>query len=149
MGAAYGADMTSIDETREILAICALKARYCRLLDSKQWDGWRELFTEDYELDVSAAGGGPLIKGRDAAMASVLASIGQAVTAHQVHFPEIELKGGEALAVFPMQDRVIFGAGKPSITGYGHYHDRLVKQNGAWKIAALKLTRLHMDVQPA
>ncbi len=139
--------MTASDETQDRLAICALKARYCRLLDTKQWDEWRALFTEDYELDVSAAGGGPPIKGRDAAMASVLASIGQAVTAHQVHFPEVELNGDVALAIFPMQDRVIFGPGKPSLTGYGHYHDRLVRVNGEWKIAALKLTRLHMDMQ--
>ena len=137
-----------MDDVRDRLAIYELKARYCRLLDTKQWDEWRELFTEDYVLDVSAAGGGPPIEGRDAAMASVFASIGQAVTAHQVHFPEITLNGDEALAVFPMQDRVIFGPQKPSITGYGHYHDRLVRRNGEWKIAALKLTRLHMDVHP-
>lgn len=135
-------------ERDDVQAICALKARYCRLLDTKQWEAWAALFTEDYELDVSAAGGG-VFRGRDAAMASVLASIGGAVTAHQVHFPEIEVTGDEAFAVFPMQDRVVFGAGKPSITGYGHYHDRLVRRDGAWKIAALKLTRLHVDVQAA
>lgn len=136
------------DEVKDRLAIYELKARYCRLLDTKQWDEWAQLFTPDYVLDVSAAGGGAPIHGRDAAMASVLASIGQAVTAHQVHFPEITLNGDEALAVFPMQDRVIFGAGRPSITGYGHYHDRLVRRDGEWKIAALKLTRLHTDVHP-
>ena len=65
-----------------------------------------------------------------------------------MHFPEITLNGDEALAVFPMQDRVIFGSDRPSLTGYGHYHDRLVRKNGAWKIAALKLTRLHMDFYP-
>jgi hypothetical protein len=140
--------MSDIDGLRDRLAICDLKARYCRFLDTKQWDAWSDLFTEDYELDVSAAGGGPPIKGREAAMVSVLASIGQAVTAHQVHFPEITLNGDEAVAIFPMQDRVIFAPDRPSITGYGHYHDRLVRRNGEWKIAALKLTRLHMDVHP-
>lgn len=137
-----------MDELRDRLAICALKARYCRLLDTKQWDEWAQLFTEDYVMDVSAAGG-TCIEGRDAAMASVRAAIGGAVTAHQVHFPEITLNGDEALAVFPMFDRVIFAPEKPSISGYGHYHDRLVRRGGAWKIAALKLTRLHVDVHPA
>ena len=47
-----------------------------------------------------------------------------------------------------MQDRVIFGPNRPSITGYGHYHERYVRRDGAWKIAALRLTRLHLDVQP-
>lgn len=140
--------MTPMEEMQDRLAICALKARYCRMLDTKQWDEWAALFTEDYVLDVSEAGGGPPIHGRDAAMASVFASIGQAATAHQVHFPEISLNGDEALAIFPMQDRVIFAPQGHSITGYGHYHDRLVRKNGEWKIAALKLTRLHMDVYP-
>lgn len=139
--------MALIDELADRLAIFELKARYCRLLDTKQWGAWAELFTEDYVLDVSEAGGGAPIHGRDAAMASVFGSIGQAVTAHQVHIPEININGDEATAVFPMQDRVIFGADKPSITGYGHYHDRLVRRAGEWKIASLKLTRLHMDVQ--
>jgi hypothetical protein len=138
-----------IDELADRLAIFELKARYCRLLDTKQWDEWAQLFTEDYVLDVSEAGGGPPIEGRDAAMASVFDSIGQAVTAHQVHFPEITINGDEALAVFPMQDRVLFGAGKYSLTGYGHYHDNLVRVDGEWKIAKLKLTRLHTDFQPA
>jgi hypothetical protein len=141
--------MTSIDEVKDRLEIYELKARYCRLLDTKQWDAWRDVFTADYVLDVSEAGGGPPIHGRDAAIESVLGSIRHAVTAHQVHFPEVTLNGDEAFAVFPMQDRVLFGPDRPSITGYGHYHDRLVRQNGEWKIAGLKLTRLHMDVYPA
>ncbi len=143
--------MMSIDEIRDRFAICELKARYCRLLDTKQWEAWAQLFTEDYVLDVSAAGGGPPIEGRDAAMASVFGSIGDAVTAHQVHFPEITLNGDEARAIFPMQDRVIFGPGKTlaAITGFGHYHDNLVRRDGTWKIARLKLTRLHMDIEPA
>jgi 3-phenylpropionate/cinnamic acid dioxygenase small subunit len=30
-----------------------VKARYCRLLDTKDWDGFAALFTEDAILDVS------------------------------------------------------------------------------------------------
>ena len=32
----------------EIEAIKQLKARYCRYLDTKQWDDWRTLFTDDF-----------------------------------------------------------------------------------------------------
>jgi 3-phenylpropionate/cinnamic acid dioxygenase small subunit len=38
------------------IAICELKARYCRLLDTKQWHAWSQLFTEDIVLDTSEAG---------------------------------------------------------------------------------------------
>jgi SnoaL-like domain len=138
--------LSRLDEICDWIAICNAKARYCRTLDTKDWDGFRDMFTEDYELDVSDSGGPPVIKGRAAAMASVQASILTAKTAHQVHTPEIILNGDEATAVFAMQDRVVWSPDK-SLTGYGHYHERWVRQNGEWKIAALRLTRLHMDVQ--
>ncbi len=130
-------------------AIYDLKARYCRLMDTKQWDAWRDLFTEDYELDVSDGTGLPILKGRDAALNQVLGSIRNAITAHQVHSPEITLDGDRASAIWAMQDRVIFDAARPSLVGYGHYHDSYVRQGGVWKIAALKLTRLHIDFLPA
>ena len=138
--------VSDLDTFKDWLAICNAKARYCRTLDTKDWDGFGEIFTEDCELDVSDSGGPPPIRGRDAAIASVQAAILTAKTAHQVHLPEITINGDEAYAVWPMQDRVVWGPDR-SLTGYGHYHERWVRQNGEWKIAALKLTRLHMDFQ--
>ena len=139
--------MKNFDELNDWLAICDLKARYCRLMDTKDWAGYTELFAEDYELDVAQAGGVELICGREEALRMVLSHIEHAVTAHQVHSPEIQLNGDEAKGIWAMQDRVIFPNG-PSLTGYGHYHDRYVRRHGEWKIAASKLTRLHIDIHP-
>ena len=36
----------------EIEAIKQLKARYFRLLDTKRWDAWREVFTEDLRAEI-------------------------------------------------------------------------------------------------
>jgi hypothetical protein len=47
-----------------------------------------------------------------------------------------------------MQDRVMWGPERPSIVGYGHYHERWVRRDGQWKLAAQRLTRLHVDVLP-
>nr|WP_129780573.1 nuclear transport factor 2 family protein [Peristeroidobacter soli] len=33
------------------LAISKVKARYCRMLDTKDWAGFGALFTEDFVLD--------------------------------------------------------------------------------------------------
>jgi len=33
-------------------------------------------------------------------------------------------------------------------TGFGHYHERYVRQDGRWRIAKTKLTRLHSDNYP-
>ena len=125
-------------------AICELKARYCRLLDTKQWDAWTELFVEEVVLDTSEAGGPPSITGREPAIAMVRANIETARTAHQVHNPEITITGDTAVGVWAMQDRVVFDNG-PSMTGYGHYTETYVKRAGEWKIATSKLARLHID----
>ena len=125
-------------------AICELKARYCRLLDTKQWDAWTELFVEEVVLYTSEAGGPPSITGREPAIAMVRANIETARTAHQVHNPEITITGDTAVGVWAMQDRVVFDNG-PSMTGYGHYTETYVKRAGEWKIATSKLTRLHID----
>jgi hypothetical protein len=130
------------------LALCNAKARYCRTLDTKDWVGYADLLTEDYVLDVSEGSKVPVIKGRDAAIKQVQSSILDATTCHQVHSPEIEVNGDEAQVIWALQDRVIWGPERPSITGYGHYHERWVRQQGEWKLASLKLTRLHIDVHP-
>jgi len=133
-------------------AIRTVKARYCRYLDTKDWEGLASIFTEDMVLDVQEDTGQPPFIGRDAAIATIRWSVTDAKSAHQIHFSEIALDGDEAQVVTPMQDRVVWAPGKcpvagiASITGYGHYHERYVRQDGAWKIAHLKLTRLHVDM---
>jgi hypothetical protein len=139
--------MKDLETMKDWLAICEGKARYCRLLDTKDWAGFTDLFVEEYELDVSDGTGVPVIHGRDAAIKSIQSSILTAKTAHQVHSPEIEINGDEARVIWAMQDRVVWGPDR-SLTGYGHYHERWVRRNGAWKIASLRLTRLHLDMHP-
>lgn len=136
-------------------AVCAAKARYCRCLDTKYWAGYAEVFTEDAVLDTRGAGGA-LIAGRAALVDMVRGSIGDAVTVHQVHAPEIAMTGPDsAEAVFAMQDRVIWAAdkaqevGRKSLTGYGHYHEDYRRcEDGHWRIARSALTRLHVDFEP-
>jgi hypothetical protein len=131
------------------LALTEAKARYCRLLDTKDWAGYAALLTEDFVMDVSAGTQVPVVKGREAAVRQIQSSIRTATTAHQVHSPEIKLQGDEAHVIWAMQDRVVWGPERASITGYGHYHERWVRRGGEWKLASLRLTRLHIDIHPA
>lgn len=145
--------MTDTAKMEAYIAICEVKARYCRLLDTKDWAGYAEVFTEDFELDTSAAGGPGVIHGRDAALRMIRGAIEKAKTAHQVHSPEIALDGDTAHVVWAMQDRVVYaperrpGPGYKGHTGYGHYHERYERRDGRWRIAAQRLTRLHVDVE--
>lgn len=136
-------------------AIRMVKARYCRFLDTKDWDGFIGLFTSDAVMDVREDTGNPPISGHAAILDQVRFAVIDARSAHQVHSSEIDLRGDEADVVTAMQDRVVWAPGKcpipggASITGFGHYHERYVRRDGTWKIAALKLTRLYVEVHAA
>lgn len=122
------------------------KARYCRLMDTKDWVGLASLLTDDLVFDLTDGnpGAAPLV-GREAALEAVRASVGDAVTVHQVHSPEFELDGDEAHVIWAVQERVLWKNGT-SLTAYGHYHDRFVRGERGWRIAKLRLTHLITEV---
>ena len=127
------------------LEICNLKARYCRCLDTKDWDGYAAVYTEDAILDTSPSGG-LRVEGRDAAIAYVRSSISEdTITTHHVHAPEIEIHGDTATGVWAMQDRNIWPNGR-KLLGFGHYHERYVRIGGSWRIAESRLTRINMEL---
>ena len=49
----------------DIEAIKQLKARYFRTMDTKDWAGMRQVFTDDVVVDTTASGGG-VVSGADA-----------------------------------------------------------------------------------
>ncbi|MDA2894917.1 nuclear transport factor 2 family protein [Mycolicibacterium sp. BiH015] len=122
------------------------KARYCRLMDTKAWSTLGDLLTEDVAFDL--AGDDPssvAIVGRDDVLAAVRSSVADAVTVHQVHSPEFEIvSADEVRAIWAVQERVVWENGT-SLTAFGHYHDRWVRADGAWRIAELRLTHLIME----
>jgi hypothetical protein len=130
----------------EIESLKQLKARYCRLLDTKDWTAWRGLFTDDFLSDTSEAGG-KVIEGADEFVAFLRKTLGKPsqVTAHQVHAPELELTSETtARGVWALEDVVRMAPGL-NMRGYGHYHETYVKGDGQWKIKSSKLTRLRVD----
>lgn len=146
--------MTSTPDFADWLAICEVKARYCRMLDSKDWAGYADCFTEDFILDTRPSGGS-IVHGRDEAVKMVRSSVETAKTAHQVHNPEIGFDSDGAHAIWAMEDRVVWGPeriekmGTLGLTGWGHYRERYRKcSDGKWRIAESALSRLHMDMHP-
>jgi len=135
--------------------IRAVKARYCRCLDTKDWEGFAALFTPDAVMDVREDTGNAPIIGISAIVAQVRFAVDHAASSHQVHTPEITLDSpNTAHGVWAMQDRVVWQPsqspipGIASITGYGQYHERYRREGGVWKIAALRLSRFHVDMHP-
>lgn len=125
-----------------IEAIKALKARYFRAMDTKQWEELRQCFTPDLEADFRDAPG-MLSHGRDNYIEQLQPILENAVTVHHGHMPEIELLNEtQASGIWAMDDIVML----PDMTlqGWGHYHERYRFEEGQWRIAAVKLTRLRL-----
>jgi uncharacterized protein (TIGR02246 family) len=132
------------DQIDDFEQIRQLKARYFRTMDTKDWAGMRQVFADNVEMDTTSAGGG-FITGADEFMAFLEESIGDAITVHQGHMPEIEVTSDTtATGIWALNDIVIWPNGM-RLDGYGHYHETYVKQDGEWRIASSRLTRLHTD----
>ena len=136
----------------ELESIKQLKARYFRCMDTKDWEGWRRVFTEDasleFDLAVSTLGRpgqpAPKLVGRDAILAYVSEAFATNQTVHHGHMPEIELLSEtRARGVWAMED--IVDDGDRVVHGYGHYHETYEKVGGDWRIASVHLTRIRMS----
>lgn len=148
-----------MDTTEKLIAIeeiRQLKARYFRCVDAKDWAGYRDVFAEDVEFDVSVdvpdAG---VIVGADAAVAVPQSSLaGDVVTVHHGHQSEIEiLSDTAAKGIWAMEDRIWWGPQSDApgqfMHGMGHYHETYEKTAQGWRIKSLRLSRLRVDFTPA
>jgi uncharacterized protein (TIGR02246 family) len=125
-------------------AIRRLKARYFRTMDTKDWAGMRDVFTDDVVIDTTESGGA-VVTGADAFIAFLRETLDGTVTVHHGHMPEIELTSETtATGIWALNDIVIWPNGM-RLDGYGHYHETYEKTRDGWRITASKLTRLHAD----
>jgi uncharacterized protein (TIGR02246 family) len=133
--------VTPVDDLE---AIKQLKARYCRLLDTKDWAGFRQLFTDDLVIDTTDSGG-DVSTGADEFLEFLKVALAGTVTVHQCHTPEItRTSPSSAIGTWAMEDRVRFPDGT-DLNGFGHYHETYEKADGSWLLKSSKLTRLRMD----
>src|SRR6187431_692227 len=97
--------------TDDFEAIRQLKARYFRTMDTKDWAGMRQVFTDDVVIDTSESGG-DVVGGADAFIGFLQDVLGDAVTVHQGHMPEIEVTSPTtATGVWALHDIVIWPSG--------------------------------------
>lgn len=147
--------MTPLEELIAREAIKEVKARYCRLLDTKQWEAWGECFTDNVVMDVTDDVGDipdaqNIITGRQAVVEQVCKLIHPSLSTHQVHSCEINFSSAsEATVIWAMEDWVTFpdGHGLPfkSVNGRGYYHETYHQDSGSWRIAKLRLQRLQRE----
>ena len=142
--------MDRIERLEAIEAIRNLKARYFRLIDTKQWAELRGLFADD--LKIVTPEGKVWLEGGQAYADSLAFGLSSAVSCHQGLAGEVDVLDGEsAKAVWAMQDIITWEEKHPregwkAIVGRGHYHETYRKEGGEWRIATLSLTRLSLDI---
>lgn len=138
------------DEAHELEQLRRLKARYFRALDTKDWYGLVQVFTDPVHIDVSDDGAGTTTSPAEF-VASVRRALAGATTVHHGHMPELELTSPTtAIGIWAMQDQIVWPEGSPvrRLDGAGHYHETYRRTADGWRIESMRLTRLHRDVEP-
>ena len=135
-------DLEAIERIRQ------QKAKYCRYLDTKQFDAWESIFKPDakiifYNLDNSVLAEFNSIEELSHVSRGLFATTR---TIHQTHNLEIEFKSpAEASAIWSMEDWHVYApeGDNPSKTmhGYGFYYETWELVNDEWKLARLELRR--------
>ncbi|GAC67526.1 nuclear transport factor 2 family protein [Gordonia soli] len=130
----------------DVAAIKALKYRYLRTLDTKQWD----LFAETLTPDVTGDYGSSLsFTDRDTLVDFMRGSVGPGViTEHRVDHPEIDVEGDEATGRWYLQDRVIVPDFSFMLFGAAFYADRYRKTADGWRISATGYDRTYEATLP-
>jgi hypothetical protein len=139
---------TALQQLLDIESIKRLKARYFRCIDTKDWEGFAQVFTQGSRMIVPEADVD--ITGRPAIVKAISTLLDGVRTVHHGHMPEIDLEsdGQAASGVWAMFDYVEFPPSdekRVGIVGYGHYHERYVREDGEWRIAETRLERLRRD----
>lgn len=116
--------------------IAAVKARYFRFMDLKQWSELRGIFTDDAVFDHPTVG---TFDDIDAAIAALEASIGGRWTSHEGSIPDITLEGPDrASGVFAMTGHAMIDQEQMGRT-FGHYYDEFRRVDGEWRMSLMRL----------
>ena len=129
-------------------AIAALLYRYARAVDTKDWELYRSVFTDDAYIDYSSAGAAT--GGRDEVVEWFEANFG--VIPWSMHYitnieSEIDGDAAKVRAMFynPMQ---LPGMTEPSYCG-GYYHHELVRTPSGWRSRHLREENVWFVNSPA
>jgi hypothetical protein len=119
----------------DIESIKRLKAKYWNSVDNKQWEALSECLSDDYQFESPHLGA---MEGRSFIVKVLKRAMKDIKTVHQGHNPEIDIDSpASARGRWALNDRVETPDGG-FFSGYGHYEDEYVKENGSWKIKKSK-----------
>ncbi len=127
--------------------ISRLKAKYCRVIDEKNWTEFASLIIERPRLQFFGSDGFLQNEFRSTAefVDATRGLIEGAQTAHQVHNAEIEVVADdEVKAVWSIEDLIVYPRGVHRIStmnAFGHSHETWRLVDGVWRLTDLALRR--------
>jgi ketosteroid isomerase-like protein len=142
----------AVQQLADIEAIKQLKARYFRLIDTKDWTAFADVFTDDCKHYYVDQDGTENFTTNDDYLPKMKATLANGVTTHHGHTPEITfLSATEAEGIWAMFDYVQCDTpnGRVCLMGYGHYFETYRKcDDGRWRMSAKRNVRLRVDEVP-
>ena len=135
-----------------------LKSRYFRYLDTKDWERMATVFRSDAVFDLRAGGkvevgndpadDANIYHGSEAIIAFLSSAMVDVVSVHHGHGHEVSIDTPlNAHGVIAMEDIIISkDSGALILKGYGHYHEDYVCEDGDWRIARSRLSRLMVEL---
>lgn len=130
--------MATLEDRLQLLedrdAIHQLFIDYGRFLDAGDLDAYASLFAENGEVLLGPMGRATGRHNIRQLMGNILSGrVGSAF--HIISSPAVTLDGDQATSVVMWTVIQRDAEGKPKLTGMGRHVDRLVRENGEWKIA--------------
>ena len=142
--------MTTLQEMIDIEEIKILKSRYFRYMDTKNWRGWKDIFTADATMETPEVTQQPVTKGVDKIIEFCSTILEGAATIHHGHMPEITIiSSNNASGIWALHDVLFWKTpnkhGWSSLHGAGHYHETYERTALGWRIKTLSLTRIWLE----
>jgi hypothetical protein len=144
-------DPQSVEDLLAIEAIKQLKARYFLLMDTKKWEDWRRLFTDDLRVEGAVTADGT----PDSFVDSVRRHLEGVLSCHHGYMPVIEVTSDTtARGTWSMFDDLRFPKNHPWAgkhrrrLGCGFYHEEYRRTSDRWKISSMRLDRLYVWSEP-
>jgi hypothetical protein len=134
--------LESLDRLIAIEEIKQLKARYCRLIDTRDYDALASVFCKDVEFVMGEAG---VAHGRELLIGWLREVLANVTTIHHGHGHEVTIDSAtEAHGIQAFEDYARSG-GIEIAHGAGLYTEVYRVEDGAWRIAEIKQSRFFLD----
>ena len=155
---------STVEELGAIEAIRQLMARRLRAMDTKDWELYGTVHTEDVIVESfedhpdgakpNAGGVSGRVVGRENVTEVIRSLMDDPVpmtSVHHVHSSEIGFKSPDsASGIWALEDRLWWQNGdtRESLHGFGHYHEEYRRESGIWKISRRRLARYAVTSTP-